>query len=401
MAKGKPAAKKPRHAESQPKHRSSKGKSPKRPKLVARGRPGKPDSASKPAKEPAKKGKGGAASAEKAQRGRSERHRPRATKLPPVGRPVTKREMEHLLSAGEGRGVFGEGSVKGRLIVKEGLPYLQVIGRDKRELEFLLQGRDQEVLPAYVGHKVSVSGFIKKSTNYGGTIDVRRYAAKKLEGEAAPEPIAVDEKPRFLSPGEVEQLCTSGMGAGIKGFAALRGELEMTGEEFFLVVANSGTRQQVSFVLEGKAARGLRKHVGQTLQVNGVVQKTSGWGGKMSIESFEVRPPDQRSYSREKLEIVSVEGTGTEGAVEAKLNQGLTVRLSERPGYIWAIEPTVAKRVGLREASYHPGNGGPSAREFFFTPRNPGTFEIEFFLAKAFAPVQVAKTFKLALMVKP
>jgi len=308
--------------------------------------------------------------------------------------------MEHLLSAGEGRGVFGEGSLKGRLTVKEGLPYLQVIGRDKRELEFLLQGPDQEVLPAYVGHKVSVSGFIKKNTNYGGSVDVRRYSAKKLDGEVPVLPLA-DEKPRFLSPGEIEQLCTSGMGAGIKGFASFRGDLEMTGDEFFLVVSNAGTRQQVSFILEGRGARGLRKHVGQTLQVTGIVQKTSGWGGKMSVESFEPRISDQRAFSRESMEIVHVDGMGAETSVETKLNQGLTVRLPERPGYIWAIEPTIAKRVGLREANYQPGNGGPSAREFFFTPRNPGAFEIEFFLGKAFSPVQVAKTFKLGLLVKP
>src|SRR5229473_504816 len=154
-----------------------------------------------------------------------EQSRPRATKLPSPGQPLTKREMEQLLTAGEGRGVFGEGSLKGNLAVKEGFPYLEVVGRDKRELVFLLQGPDQEVLPAYVGHKVSVSGFIKKNTNYGGSVDVRRYTAKRLDGELPSLPI-VDEKPRFLSPGEIEQLCTSGMGAGIKGFASLRGDLE-------------------------------------------------------------------------------------------------------------------------------------------------------------------------------
>ena len=41
---------------------------------------------------------------------------PRASKLPPPGEPLTKREMEQLLTAGAGRGVFGEGSLKGRQV---------------------------------------------------------------------------------------------------------------------------------------------------------------------------------------------------------------------------------------------------------------------------------------------
>ena len=104
----------------------------------------------------------------------SERQRPRASKLPPVGEALTRREMEQILTAAAGRGVTGEGSLKGRLVVKEGLPCLHVVGRDKRELVFLLQGPDQEVLPAYVDHKVSVTGLIKKTHNYGGMVDVRK-----------------------------------------------------------------------------------------------------------------------------------------------------------------------------------------------------------------------------------
>ena len=76
-------------------------------------------------------------------------------------------------------------------------------------------------------------------------------------------------------------------------------------------------------------------------------------------------------------------------------------RLPEQPGFTWAIEPTAAKRVGLREANFEPVSDGPATREFFFTPRNPGTFDVEFFLAKAFAPAQVAKTYKLMVTVKP
>lgn len=328
-----------------------------------------------------------------------EKPQPRATKLPPAGQPLNKREMEELLTAGQGRGVSGEGSLKGRLLVRDGFPYLQVMGRDKRELLFLLQGPDQEVLPAYLDHKVSVSGFIKKTTNYGGIVDVRRYSAKKL-GHEAPA-VSLEEKLKYLSPGEIEQICAAGMGAGMKGFGSVRGNLEMTGEEFFLVVSNAGTRQQVSFLLEGKAAKGLRKHLGQALQVTGVLEKTSGWGGRLVVESFEPRPLDHKAFSRDNLEIVKVEGTSVESAVEAKLNHGLTVRLPERAGYTWAIEPTVAKRMGLREANYEPSSGGPPTREFFFTPRNPGTFEVDFFLAKAFSPGQVSKTFKLGVVVKP
>ncbi len=324
---------------------------------------------------------------------------PRASKLPPLANPLNKREMEELLTAGQGRGVSGEGSLKGLLLVKDGFPYLQVMGRDKRELVFLLQGPDQEVLPAYVDHKVSVSGYIKKTTNYGGLVDVRKYSAKKPGHDVAPA--AVEEKLKFLSPGELEQMSAAGMGAGMRGFGTLRGNLEMTGDDFFLVVSNAGTRQQVSFLLQGKAVKGLRKHVGQVLHVTGVAEKSSGWGGTVQVESFEPRLMDHRSISRENLEIVQVEGPTVDETVEAKLNNGLAVRLPERPGFTWAIEPTTAKRMGLREANYEPPVDGPATREFFFTPRNPGTFEIDFFLAKAFNPAQVSKTFKLGVVVKP
>ncbi|MCE9670423.1 protease inhibitor I42 family protein [Myxococcus stipitatus] len=332
-----------------------------------------------------------------------EKPRPRATKLPPPGEPLTKREMEQLLTAGEGRGVMGEGSLKGRLVVINEMPNLVVVGRDKRELTFLLQGPDQEVLPAYVNHKVSVSGMIRKTSNHGGVVDVRKYSAKKPEAEVVEAPPA-DTEPRlrYLSPGEVSMVTAAGMGAGIKGFAAVRGNLEMTGEEFVLVVSNGGTRQQVSFLIEGKAAaKGLRKHVGHTLQVMGVVDKTSGWGGRISAENVEPRPSETRAVSRDEMELVHIEGE-VQTSVDVKLNHGLTVRLPEQPGFTWAIEPTVAKRVGLREANFEQGpNGGPATREFFFTPRNPGSFEVEFFLAKALAPGLVDRSFKINVTVKP
>ncbi|MFY0523376.1 transcriptional regulator [Archangium gephyra] len=330
-----------------------------------------------------------------------EKPRPRATKLPPMAEPLNKRDLEQLLTAGAGRGVVGEGSLKGRLTVIDGLPNLVVVGRDKRELTFILQGPDQEVLPAYLDHKVSVSGLIKKTTNYGGTVDVRKFSAKKPEvEESTPEPVETEVRLRYLSPGEVSQVISAGMGAGMKGFAALRGNLEMTGDEFVLVVSNGGTRQQVSYILEGKGAKGLRKFLGHTLSVTGVVDKSSGWGGRIDVENVEPRPSDIRPISREGLDSVHVEGEQSTH-VEVKLNHAFTVRLQEQPGFTWAIEPTAAKRVGLREANFEPSSDGPATREFFFTPRNPGTSEVEFFLAKAFNPGQVERSFKLNVTVKP
>ncbi|NOJ79749.1 protease inhibitor I42 family protein [Myxococcus xanthus] len=332
-----------------------------------------------------------------------EKPRPRATKLPPPGEPLTKREMEQLLTAGEGRGVTGEGSLKGRLVVTNDMPHLVVVGRDKRELTFLLQGPDQEVLPAYVDHKVSVSGLIRKTTNHGGVVDVRKYSAKKPDAEVVEAtPVETEARLRYLSPGEVSMVTAAGMGAGIKGFAGVRGNLEMTGEEFVLVVSNGGTRQQVSFIIEGKAAgKALRKHVGYTLQVQGVVDKTSGWGGRILAENVELRPSEARAVSRDEMELVHIEGE-VPTSVDVRLNHGLTVRLPEHPGFTWAIEPTVAKRVGLREANFEPApEDGPGTREFFFTPRNPGAFEVEFFLAKALSPGLVDRSFKINVTVKP
>lgn len=356
-------------------------------------------------KETAAKGKEGAAKgkerAEAEKPPQAERPRPRATKLPPMAEPLNKRDLEQLLTAGTGRGVVGEGSLKGRLTVIDGLPNLVVVGRDKRELTFILQGPDQEVLPAYMDHKVSVSGLIKKTTNYSGTVDVRKFSAKKPEvEEPTPEPADNEPRLRYLSPGEVSQVISAGMGAGMKGFASLRGNLEMTGDEFVLVVSNAGTRQQVSYILEGRGAKGLRRHLGQTLAVTGVVDKSSGWGGRIDVENVEPRPSEARPTSREGLESVNVEGEQP-ASIEVRLNHAFTVRLQEQPGFTWAIEPTAAKRVGLREANFEPGPEGTATREFFFTPRNPGASEVEFFLAKAFNPGQVERSFKLTVTVKP
>ena len=268
-----------------------------------------------------------------------ERPAPRASKLPGAAEQLTKREMEQVLTVAAGRGVQGEGSLKGLMIVHRGFPYLEVIGRDKRELYFLLQGPDQEVLPAYLDHKVSVSGLVRKAHNYGGSVDVRKYSAKKLEQEApppAPEPLV--EKLRFLSPGDVGQVCSAGMGAGMKGFATIRGTLEMAGDHFFLVVANGGTRQQVSFILDGKGAKGLKKYLGNQLSVSGVVGKASGWGGTVMVETAEPRPTEIPAVARQNIDVVEVEGQSANAAsATVKVNHGLSVRLPERVGFTWAV----------------------------------------------------------------
>ncbi len=327
---------------------------------------------------------------------------PRSTKLPPEANLLTKREMEQALTVGE-RGVIGEGSMKGKLVLYQGFPFLEVIGRDKRELWFLLQGPDQEVLPAYADHKVSVSGLVKRFHNYGGSVDVRKYSAKKPEAEV----VAVVEVPeaaklRLLSPGEVATIANPGMSVGVKGFATLRGRLEMNAEEYYLVVSNPGTRQQVAFTLEGKASKGLKKFIGEVVVATGVVEKSTGWGGRIVCEICEPRAPEYPPVARETIEVVEVEASGTGQAREAnvKLNHGLTVKLPEKQGHVWAIEPQTAKRVSLREVNVtHPHSGSP-VREFFFTPRNPGMQEIEFFLGKVHNPMQVARTFKVIAHVK-
>lgn len=326
---------------------------------------------------------------------------PRASKLPGQAEALTKREMEQVLTVAAGRGVQGEGSLKGLMIVHRGFPYLEVIGRDKRELYFLLQGPDQEVLPAYLDHKVSVSGLVRKMHNYGGSVDVRKYSAKKLEQEAPPAPEPQVAKLRFLSPGEVAQVSNAGMGAGMKGFATIRGVLEMAGEDFFLVVSNAGTRQQVSFTLEGKGAKGIKRYLGHILQVSGVVEKASGWGGKVQVETAEPRPGEQHPVSREAIDVVEVESPKEGEAVTVKVNHGLSVRLPERVGFTWAIEPMTAKRISLREANFEPKSASAGVREFFFTPRIPGTHEVEFFLAKVFNPLQVQKSLKIVVTVLP
>ena len=327
---------------------------------------------------------------------------PRSTKLPPEGNLLTKREMEQALTVGE-RGVIGEGSMKGKLILYQGFPYLEVIGRDKRELFFLLQGPDQEVLPAYADHKVSVSGLVKRFHNYGGSVDVRKYSAKKPEAEVVPVvEMPESAKLRLLSPGEVATIANPGMSVGVKGFATLRGRLEMNAEEYYLVVSNPGTRQQVAFTLEGKTVKNLKKFIGEIVVATGVVEKSTGWGGRIECEICEPRAPEYPPVARDSIEVIEVEASGTGQAREAsvKLNHGLTVKLPEKQGHVWAIEPQTAKRVSLREVSVtHPSSGSP-VREFFFTPRNPGVQEIEFFLGKVHNPMQVARTFKVIAHVK-
>ncbi len=325
---------------------------------------------------------------------------PRATKLPPEAVPLNKRELEQALTVGM-RGAVGEGSLKGRLIVYQGFPYLEVIGRDKRELFFLLQGPDQEVFPAYADHRVSVTGLIRRNHNYGGSVDVRKYAAKKPEHEAEePEATPDETRLRLLSPGEVEMISNPGMGVGMRGFARLRGTLEMSGEAYYLVVSNSGTRQQVTFILEGKGAKALKRSVGEIVVATGVVEKQTAWGGRIDTEGTELRAPDYPPVARDSIEVVSIEssGSGAGKSLAVKVNHGLSVKLTEKQGYNWAVEPQTAKRVSLREV--HLVGHNPTVREFFFTPRNPGLHEVDFFLGKTFNPMQVSKQYRLMLTVK-
>jgi hypothetical protein len=255
------------------------------------------------------------------------------------------------------------------------------------------------VLPAYQDHRVSVSGLIRRTNNHGGTVDVRKYSAKKPDIEPVIAPVVAEEKLRFLSPGEVDQMSNAGMGAGMKGFASIRGVLELTGEDFFLVVSNAGTRHQVSFALEGKGTKGIKKFVGETVVVTGVVEKTAGFGGRIETESAEPRPTEGR-FSRDSMPLTTHEGKGEGGSVEVKVNTALLVRLPEKAGFIWAVEPTMAKRVSLRESNFAV-KAGTHMREFVFTPRVPGAHELEFFLAKAFNPLQVQKSWKLSVSVRP
>ena len=435
MASKKTAARKPAPKKAAPKKHKAKVAKPAKkakpaakragPAQAAKAKPAKPPKPAKVAKAPkaapppapAPKASGKKAAAGKPSQTRADsqpavrrdlelfipppdRPVPRATKLPGPAEVLTKREMEQVLTVAAGRGVQGEGSLKGLLVVHRGFPYLEVIGRDKRELYFMLQGPDQEVLPAYLDHKVSVSGLVRKTHNHGGTVDVRKYSAKKPEVEVAAAPEPVEDKLRYLSPGEVEQVSSPGMGAGMKGFASIRGVLEMAGDEFFLVVSNAGTRQQVSFILDGKGAKGQKRSLGHVVQVTGVIEKNSGWGGRIHVESCEPRSTDFRGVVRDHLRVVEVESSGSQGKAELVVNQGLSVRLPERVGYTWAVEPTVAKRVSLRETNFEHKSSGPSSREFFFTPRVPGLHEIEFFLAKAFNPLQVQKSWRLSVDVK-
>jgi hypothetical protein len=229
---------------------------------------------------------------------------------------------------------------------------------------------------------------------------VRKYSAKKIEVEApvVVEPVE-ENKLLLLSPGAVETISQPGMAVGQKGYATLRGRLEMSGEEFYLVVANHGTRQQVAFTIEGKAVKGLKKFVGEIMVATGIIEKTTGWGGTIQAEVCEPRAPEFPPVSRDALEVTEIEGaSSTPKTATVKLNQGLVVKLPEKQGYVWSVEPATAKRLSLREVNLDPH--GP-VREFFFTPRNPGLLDVDFFFAKTHNPMQVSKQFRLTVDVKP
>jgi hypothetical protein len=99
------------------------------------------------------------------------------------------------------------------------------------------------------------------------------------------------------------------------------------------------------------------------------------------------------------MEIAEVEvaaGTSSPKDVSVRVNHGLIVRLAEKQGHVWAVEPQTAKRVSLREVNLSAGASG-SVREFFFTPRNPGVHDVEFYLGKLHNPMQPVRQFKLVV----
>jgi len=208
------------------------------------------------------------------------------------------------------------------------------------------------------------------------------------------------DKLRLLSPGEVVNIGNPGMVVGVKGYATVRGTLEQNRDELYVVVSNPGTRQQVAFTLTGKGSNGLKKFIGNTMVCTGVVDKSTGWGGILAAEKCEPRASEYPPVSRAAMDVVEIEATpGMNGkTVDVKLNHGLSVRLSERQGWQWAVEPTTAKRVSLREVALENRNG--AVREFFFTPRNPGVHEVDFFQGKLHNPMNVSRQFKLFVNVK-
>jgi hypothetical protein len=105
--------------------------------------------------------------------------------------------------------------------------------------------------------------------------------------------------------------------------------------------------------------------------------------------------------ARDAIDVVEVEGPSNGANTTVKVNHGLSVRLAERVGFTWAIEPMAAKRISLREANFESKSSSAGTREFFFTPRIPGTHEVEFFLAKLFNPLQVQKSLKMTVNVLP
>jgi len=327
---------------------------------------------------------------------------PKLSVLPSLMTALNRREMEQVLTVGSGRGVAGEGSMKGKLLLHMGFPYLEVMGRDRRELYFLLQGPDQEVFPAYAQHRVSVSGLIRKTHNYGGTVDVRKYSAKSLEAEPVLVPAAVEPKLQFLSPGELQQIATPGMGTGMRGFASVRGILELSGEDYNLILGGQGTWQQVTFRTEGIGAEALRPYIGQTLQLTGVIEKETGWSGRILAESYELRAPTLRALSRKDLDIYTLTPEET-SAVVLEGRQALLVCLDEVLRHIWTVDIAAAKRLGLREVVSRPKSeqAREVQKEFFFIPRMPGVVELDFFLSKIVSPQQFDRSFRLHVTVLP
>ncbi len=208
------------------------------------------------------------------------------------------------------------------------------------------------------------------------------------------------EKLRFLSPGEVEQIASPGMGAGMNGFASVRGSLEMSGEDFILVVSNAGTRQQVTFRLGGKNAQGLP----QAHRPDGPGDRGGGQGVRLGRNASRSRASSRGrprcADSRDNLEVgrASRARTRPSGRREAQPGAGRAPPRARRLPLGDRAHDVQADRTPRGELQ--PCTPGPRTREFFFTPRNPGPTTWTSSWPRCTRPAQVLRTYKLVVNVR-
>ena len=365
------------------------------------GRP-RPAKAAKSAKG---KGKGTPA---RARRRRLRRLRPRRSRarappsFPRVGEPLTKREMEQLLTAGEGRGVVGEGSLKGRLVVKDGCRTCMVVGRDKRELIFLLQGPDQEVSRRTWTTRSPSAGSSGRRTNYGGTVDVRKYSAKKPEAEAPPPRRRRGGEAALPVPGRGRAGDrNAGMGAGMQGLrlaarqpgddrrGLLPRRLQRRHPAAGLLPPRGQGRQGAAQVRGPAAAR--HRRGGEVLRLGRQASRwrTSSRGppsaARISRERHGDRPRGGRGGPRRWRS-----GSTTASPCGCRSSRATPGPSSPPPPSAWAC----ARRTSS------PASERPGTREFFFTPRNPGP-RGGVLPRQGLHSGQVERSFKLTVTVKP